>query len=101
MDRFRYSLAVLLWIVYAPGLLFWFVIHPWVRWWRRLGPPPTYFILISALAGLGFLLFQARRVLLGRDLGTSWSLIGTRLVLEGVLAWLGLRYARHATHLSL
>jgi len=101
MNRFRYSLGLLLWIVYAPGLLFWFVIHPWVCWWRRLGSLRTYFILISALAGLGVLLFQARRLLLGRHLGTSWSLIGTSLLLDGVLAWLGLRYARHATHLSL
>jgi len=101
MDHVRYWLGVLAFIVYAPGLFFWFVIHPWARWWRKLGPPRTYIIVFSMLAALGALVFQVRGPLLGRDLGTNWTLIGVSLFLCGIFAWLGLRYARHMSHLSL
>jgi protein-S-isoprenylcysteine O-methyltransferase Ste14 len=101
MDHVRYWLGVLAFIVYAPGLLFWFVIHPWACWWRKLGPPRTYLIVFSMLAALGVLAFQARGPLLGRDLGTNWSLIGVSLLFYGVLAWLGSKYAGHMSHLSL
>ena len=101
MDHVRYSLGVLVFIVYAPGLLFWFVIHPWVHWWRMLGPPRTYLVVFSMLAVLGVLLFQVRRPLLGRDLGTNWILIGASLLFDGILVWLGLLYGRHMSHLSL
>ena len=53
------------------------------------------------LAALGVLVFQVRGPLLGRDLGTNWTLIGVRLLFCGTFAWLGLRYARHMSHLSL
>ena len=101
MDHVRYLLGVLAFIVYAPGLLFWFVIHPWARWWRKLGPPRTYLIVFSTLAAMGVLVFQVRGPLLGRDLGTSWTLIGVSLLFCGIFAWLGLRYARQMGHLSL
>ena len=101
MDHVRYLLGVLAFIVYAPGLLFWFVIHPCARWWRKLGPPRTYLIVFSMLAALGVLVFQLRRPLLGRDLGTNWTLIGLGVLFYGMLAWLGSKYARHTSHLSL
>jgi len=101
MDHVRYLLGVFAFMVYAPGLLFWFVIHPWARWWRKLGPPRTYLIACSMLAALGVLVFQVRGPLLGRDLGTNWTLIGVSLLFCGTFAWLGLRYARHMSHLSL
>ncbi len=101
MDHVRYLLGILAFIVYAPGLLFWFVIHPWARWWRKLGPPRTYLIVFSMLAALGVLVFQVRGPLLGRDLGTNWTLIGVSLLFCGIFAWLGFRYARHMSHLSL
>ena len=101
MDHVRYSLGVLVFVVYAPGLLFWLVIHPWVRWWRMLGPARTNLIVCSMLAVLGVLLFQVRGSLLGRDLGTNWILIGASLLFYGILAWLGLTHGRHMSHLSL
>lgn len=101
MDHVRYWLGVLAFIVYAPGLLFWFVIHPWARSWRKLGPPRTYLIVFSMLTALGVLVFQVRGPLLGRDLGTNWILIGASLLFYGAFAWLGSKYARHISHLSL
>ena len=101
IDHIRYSLGVFVLTIYAPGLLFWLVIHPWVHWWRAIGPFRTYFIVFSTLTILGVLLYQFRRPLLGRDLGTNWILVGSALLFEGILAWLGLAYGRHMAHLSM
>ena len=101
IDYVRYSLGVLVLSIYAPGLLFWLVIHPWVHWWRTIGPLRTFFILFSTLTVLGVLLYRVRKPLLGRDLGTNWILVGSGLLFEGILAWLGLTYGRHMAHLRL
>ena len=101
IDHVRYSLGVIVLSIYAPGLLFWLVIHPWIHCWRAIGPFRTYFILFSALTVLGVLLYQVRRPLLGRDLGTNWILVGSGLLFEGILARLGLTSGRHIAHLSL
>ena len=53
------------------------------------------------LAALGVLVFQVRGPLLGRDLGTNWTLIGVSVLFYGTFAWLGSKYARHIIHLSL
>jgi methanethiol S-methyltransferase len=95
IDRVRYALGVLGVIVLPPGLLFWFVIHPWVRWWRRLGPIRTYLIVLPPLVALAALLFRVRGRLLGADLGMKWSLISIALVLYGVVTWLELQYWMH------
>ncbi len=101
MDRVRYVLGVLALVMYAPGLLFWFVIHPWARSWRTLGPARTYLIVFSGLAALGALLIRFRELLLGPDLGTSWSLIAVSLGFYSIFGWLGLAHGRHMSHLTL
>jgi protein-S-isoprenylcysteine O-methyltransferase Ste14 len=101
MDRIRHVLGVLAIVLYGPGLLYWFLIHPWARRWRRLGPTKTYLIVGPTLAVIGVLLFPIRGPLLGRDLGTNWILIGLGTILLALLAWLGLAYGRHMTHLNL
>ena len=101
MDRIRHVLGVLAVVLYGPGLLYWFLIHPWARAWRRLGPTRTYLIVGPTLAGISVLLFPIRGRLLGRDLGTNWILIGLGAILVVLLAWLGLAYGRHMTHLNL
>jgi hypothetical protein len=55
----------------------------------------------NLLAALGALLFRIREQLLGPDLGTNWSLIVGSLGFYGVLAWFGLAYGPHVSHLSL
>ena len=95
IDRVRYLVGMLIFIVLPPGLLFWFVIHPWARWWRKLGPMRTYIIVGSVVVAFGALLFRFRGLLLGADFGTSWKLIVIAVALSGVVAWLELQYWRH------
>ena len=95
LDRVRYLLGVLNWIVLPPGLLFWFIIHPWAHRWRRLGPIRTYLIVVPVSVAFGALLFRFRRPLLGADFGTNWSLVAVALVLYCVMTWLELQYWKH------
>lgn len=94
IDRVRYVFGILHIVVLPPSLLFWFVIHPWVHWWRRLGPIRTYLIVSSVLIAFGAFLFPFRDLLLGADFGTNWHLIAIALVMYGVVFWLESQYWR-------
>ena len=87
MNTFRYVLAVLLIVTVPPAVFVWFVIHPFVRFWRRIGPGWTYAVLaVPWIASMG-LLFRARRILLGADFGTRWTLVALGVaVFAGALA---------------
>jgi protein-S-isoprenylcysteine O-methyltransferase Ste14 len=95
IDRIRYVLAVLCVITLPPGLLYWFVIHPWVRWWRKLGPIRTYAIVLPVMIAFGMLLFRVRARLLGADLGMNWSLIAIGAVLYGISTWIAFQHWKH------
>ena len=95
IDRLRYFLAILNLIVIPSGMLFWFLIHPWARLWRRLGVIPTYLIVVPMSVAFGALLFRFRGPLLGKDLGTNWSLVAIALLLYGVMTWLDFQYRKH------
>ena len=95
MNAVRYYLA-LIWVVsLAPGpLLFWLLIHPFVRFWRRVGPGWAYGVVGSlwALAMAG--LFLVRHVLLAVEFGTNYYLTALGLVLLAASTWLGLVWFR-------
>lgn len=95
IDRLRYFLAVFNLILIPSGLLFWFLIHPWARWWRRLGLIRSYLIIGLVSFAFGALLFRFRGLLLGRDLGTNWSLVAVAFVLYCAMTWLEFRYWKH------
>jgi protein-S-isoprenylcysteine O-methyltransferase Ste14 len=94
IDRIRYVFGILHLIVLPPSLLFWLVIHPWVHWWRRLGPIRTYLIVASVSLALGASLFGFRDLLLGADFGTNWRLVVVALMLYSVVIWLESQYWR-------
>jgi protein-S-isoprenylcysteine O-methyltransferase Ste14 len=97
VNTLRYVLAVLLIVTVPPAVFVWFVIHPFVRFWRRLGPGWTYAVLaVPWIASMG-LLFHARSVLLGADFGTRWALVAVGVaVFAGALA-LGFTRRRQLT----
>jgi protein-S-isoprenylcysteine O-methyltransferase Ste14 len=89
MNTARYVLAVVLLVSLPPGMLLWFVIHPFVGFWRRLGPVWTYVILTGPVIAMMVGLYVGRDLLLGADLGTSIPLTVpavTCLVLGVVIA---------------
>jgi len=98
MDQARYVFALLLLVAFPPALMIWFVIHPFVSFWRRLGPTRTWIVLAPLMLLVGYGCYRAREPLLGADLGTSWVLIGLALPL---MVFSGILRHRHRKHLSL
>jgi protein-S-isoprenylcysteine O-methyltransferase Ste14 len=95
MDETRYFLAVLFVVTVPPAVLFWFFIHPFARFWRKLGPWPTYLTVGLVFLILMYVFYLFRGGLTGRDLGTDGLLIGAGCALYVVSAWLSLRIRRH------
>jgi protein-S-isoprenylcysteine O-methyltransferase Ste14 len=75
MDRLRYGIAVVLVMGMPPGVGWWFLVHPFVGFWRRIGPGATFTLLTTFLLGSAAGLFLARDLLVRGDLGTRWPLI--------------------------
>jgi protein-S-isoprenylcysteine O-methyltransferase Ste14 len=89
MDTARYIVGVLVVTFLPPGLLWWFLIHPFVAFWRKVGPTVT----LSAMGLLGVVgvvgLMQIRHTLVGTDLGAhpaSLTLAAALLLVQVVLA---------------
>jgi protein-S-isoprenylcysteine O-methyltransferase Ste14 len=97
IDDIRHWSALLLLVGLPPGLLLWFAIHPFVAFWRRLGPGWTYAILsvpsLLLMAGTWFL----RHRLLAVDFGFSLPLTIFAVVAFGVALTIALERRRHLT----
>src|SRR5208283_5311646 len=89
MNAVRYYVALIMVVMLAPVLFYWLLIHPFVRFWRRLGPGWTYGA-VGSLWALGIAgLFRMRHALLAVEFGTSYYLTAPGLLLLSVSAWLG------------
>jgi hypothetical protein len=60
----RYGLALIIVLTLPPALLFWVFIHPFVRFWRTLGPAWTYGLVgeLIALAMVGLAISAAAMI---------------------------------------
>jgi len=87
-------------VVYGPGLLFWFLVHPFVGFWRQVGPRIAYFAVGIVLVSIGVGVFRVQETLIGRNLGTNWIFVIVGVALFGILGWLGLTYGRALNHLD-
>lgn len=95
MDTIRYLLAVMIWATVPPAFLYWYLIHPFVGYWRTVGPLRTYLVVgpVSLLM-LGALLRWSGPVA-GTDLGENWALFYAGLILWGSSALMERRIRRH------
>ena len=94
MNAVRYYMALILVILLPPVLCFWLLIHPFVRFWRRLGPGWTYGIVCSFMALTMVGLFWIRHALLAVEFGTSYYLTALGLLFLAASAWLGIQILR-------
>ena len=88
MDALRYYIALVMLVTLPPTLLPWFFIHPYVRFWRRLGPALTHSVGLAVMGLAGFGLFLVRRSLLAWDWGTNYFLVALGVLLEVTSIWL-------------
>ena len=104
MDAVRYYIALVLVITMLPMLLVWPLIHPFIRFWRRLGPALTSVLVWPLLYLGGVALFLARRSLLATDFGTNYLLVVLGVLLEAASIWLWVplhRYLSFSTMMGL
>lgn len=95
MDAFRYYVALVLTALMPPVLLYWGLLHPWVRFWRRLGPIVAMTLLWSAVGLAAAGLFSQRAWLLAVDFGTNPVVFGAGVIFIAAAAWLRRRLALH------
>ena len=75
MNTARYVLALLLMLTMPPAMLLWFIVHPFVRFWRKLGPFWTWVVLVPVFGVQIWGLSSVRHGLLAVEYGTNWWLI--------------------------
>ena len=89
MDTARYVVGTLVVTCMPPAMLWWFLIHPFVDFWRRVGPRATLAVMaVLGAVGIGALI-PVRDVLLIRDLGThplAWALAAVCLGVSVAIA---------------
>ncbi|MFQ5936352.1 MAG: hypothetical protein ACE5LB_08095, partial [Acidiferrobacterales bacterium] len=95
MDTARYYVA-LLFVAFAPGIfLFWFSIHPFIRFWRRVGPLLTLALHYTVLLLLAAGVFVARGPLLSIEFGTNPGLVALAALLFACAIVLRWKVSRH------
>jgi protein-S-isoprenylcysteine O-methyltransferase Ste14 len=75
LDLLRYGMGCLLVIALPPAVTYWFIVHPFIGFWRRMGPRKTFWALAAFFLGTVAALFPVRDALLGRDLGPRLPLV--------------------------
>ncbi len=84
MDSFRYYVALVA-IASTPGIcLYWFSIHPFVNFWRKVGPRLTVAIHMSLIVLLAVGVFLLREPILKVEYGTNPILVGVAVALFAV-----------------
>lgn len=97
MNTARYVVGVLLVVSLPPALAWWFLLHPFVGFWRSLGARLAMTVIAGSMVLAAVGLYFLRAPLVGRDLGTSWPLVGLAAVLVACAVVLGVRRKRHLT----
>lgn len=92
MNTARYVVAMLLLVCMPPAVLLWFIVHPFVRFWRKVGPVWTWTALLCLFTAQFLVLLQVRHALLAVEYGTNWWLIA--LALPFVVASLAIALRR-------
>jgi protein-S-isoprenylcysteine O-methyltransferase Ste14 len=76
----RYVLALLSVVMVPPAIVHWLVVHPFARFWRRIGPPTNYIMLIAVYVAVAAAMYAVSGPILAVEFGTNWILIGLGVV---------------------
>lgn len=86
MDTARYVISLLLIATFPGAILFWFAVHPFVGFWRKLGPAVSYTILMGLMVAVGVVMVLKREAILAVEYGTNWILVALGLLAYGIAA---------------
>ena len=97
MDQTRYYAALLLLMTAPAGTMYWLSIHPFVRFWRKVGPAPTLIIHFCFMVVLACLVILVRRPLLAVQFGAQPWLMAPAALLLALSMLLRIQVSRHLT----
>ena len=97
VDTARYIFAVLVVSWLPPAIVWWFIVHPFVEFWRRIGPKGTLSILgtVALACVIGLTIIRDR--LVGPDLGTRYELIIAATVFAVISTWIAVLRRKQLT----
>jgi len=98
MSLARYIVGVFLVVWLPPAVVWWIIVHPFVAFWRRLGAKLALSVVAVMMVALALALVPLRDALLGRDLGTSWPLVGLAAALLAVAGVMAIKRRRYLTY---
>lgn len=97
MSDVRYFMGLLVVMFLPPGIGWWYLVHPFVGFWRRVGVVGTMTSVTVFTVGGAGLLYLARDVLMGVDLGTHRGMVTLAALAMAPAMWIALRRRRHLT----
>ena len=95
LDHARYYLALLTLLTLPWALLYWYAVHPFIHFWRRVGPVAAYVCLVGMGVALGFVIWPFRGALLATEYGTGPALWALALAAYGAAVWVELQCRKH------
>jgi protein-S-isoprenylcysteine O-methyltransferase Ste14 len=95
VDTVRYVVALIVVVSFPASVLAWLVLHPFIGFWRRLGPVWTMVIVGLAALATWVLLFLVRHPLLAVEFGTNIALVPGAIVSYVVAVVLEVRCRKH------
>lgn len=85
IDWLRFGLAVMLWATIPAGVAYWLLLHGFVGYWRRVGPAPTWLVIVPTCLVIMAAFWRWGGGIVERsDLGTNMWLFAGGVVLWGI-----------------
>ena len=95
MDTVVYWLALWTVVLVPPFMLMWYVVHPFIRFWRRMGPVKTYTSLILLILPVIGLLYSMREPMMRVHYGVNWLLVILAIQIFAISIVMGFVRMRH------
>jgi protein-S-isoprenylcysteine O-methyltransferase Ste14 len=104
MDNAAYWLALLTLILVPPFMVVWIVVHPFVRFWRQLGPFRTYTFLGFFIFTVMWPLYKVKDQMMRVSFGVNWVLVVLAIqifLISMLIGFLRMRHLKLSTMIGL
>jgi protein-S-isoprenylcysteine O-methyltransferase Ste14 len=95
MDKARYVVALIAVMSYPPAVGWWYVTHPFVDFWRRLGRPVFYTVVVIGSFIIMGAIYLVREPLLAVEYGTNRALWPLVLSFYGISIYIEVRCRKY------
>jgi len=95
MDKVRYVIALITVVSVPAAVLLWLIVHPFIGFWRRLGPFLAYVIMAALSLASIAVLVAFRGPILRIEFGTNYTLIAIGALLYAVSIFVEIRTRKH------